>query len=268
MNGKRNNRPQWKVYHNLGQAGVRVTEINGPESVCDLRGFQSAEPAEPMEQMTDEEYDEFFREAAKESARKAAELCADLHRRGFRTITDRPEKFPVMLWLDKFTDPLGSDSEMKARSITLTLAGDGCQVQVRAETQVTRYILLDARQEWVELIDTIHLVVIADEGVFTARIHEVGYDMLATVIAFRGNPSDALMAAVLEAVRVPVNRDWPLPLYARLADLGKCHACNRPLTDPVSRVLGIGPGCAHTLGLEHSIRVADAVFKQRQGGAA
>lgn len=245
---------------------MKITTISKPESISDLRGIQAVPPADVVAEVTDEEHDEFLRESAEESARKAAELCADLHRRGFRTITDRPAIFPAMSWLGEFTDPL-SISKLEARSITLTLAGDGCQVRVQAETEITRY-MNDAGPEWSEFIDTIRLIITADEGVFTARVYEVGHDMLVTVIAFRGNPSDGLMAAVLRAVDVPWRKDWPLPLYERLADLGRCHACNRPLTDPVSKVLRIGPGCARALGVEHSARVADAVLRQRQGGDA
>ena len=45
---------------------------------------------------------------------------------------------------------------------------------------------------------------------------------------------------------------------------GRCAICSRPLTDLVSKTLGIGPDCAGRLGVSHSPAAADAVVAKRQ----
>ena len=44
----------------------------------------------------------------------------------------------------------------------------------------------------------------------------------------------------------------------------RCSICSRPLTDIVSKTLGIGPDCAQKLKIPHSAGVADAVIVKRR----
>ena len=44
----------------------------------------------------------------------------------------------------------------------------------------------------------------------------------------------------------------------------RCSICARPLTDIVSKTLGIGPDCAAKLEDPHSAAVADAIIAKRR----
>ena len=44
----------------------------------------------------------------------------------------------------------------------------------------------------------------------------------------------------------------------------RCSICARPLTDIVSKTLGIGPDCAASLGVKHSAAIADAIVARRR----
>jgi hypothetical protein len=72
-----------------------------------------------------------------------------------------------------------------------------------------------------------------------------------------------VLEQTVAALARPDVGDWPASLYAALAPTGRCHACARPLGDPVSKALGLGPDCAARIGLEHSQRMADAVLTRR-----
>ena len=44
----------------------------------------------------------------------------------------------------------------------------------------------------------------------------------------------------------------------------RCSICARPLTDIVSKTLGLGPDCADKLRIKHSAAVADAIIAKRR----
>lgn len=44
----------------------------------------------------------------------------------------------------------------------------------------------------------------------------------------------------------------------------RCSFCSRPLTDIVSKTLGIGPDCASKWKIPHSAAVADAIIAKRR----
>ena len=43
----------------------------------------------------------------------------------------------------------------------------------------------------------------------------------------------------------------------------RCTICHRPLSDQVSKVLHIGPDCAHRLGVPHNAEAASTIITKR-----
>lgn len=76
-------------------------------------------------------------------------------------------------------------------------------------------------------------------------------------VSFQHGPREMVQraAAVLDASLAEIS--------SRLLPSSHCQACNRPLTDPVSRELLLGPTCAERLGLPHNSTRAAKVAKQR-----
>lgn len=70
--------------------------------------------------------------------------------------------------------------------------------------------------------------------------------------------ADAL-AKVLDAINADSSFPETLPAY--LPNAKRCFHCNRPLTDQVSRTLGLGPDCADKLGVAHSEAAAEMILK-------
>ena len=59
-----------------------------------------------------------------------------------------------------------------------------------------------------------------------------------------------------------------ISIIGMLASTGKCHQCNRKLTDPVSKVIQYGPTCAKNIGIPHTSETAKAVLAWRKEVAA
>jgi hypothetical protein len=66
------------------------------------------------------------------------------------------------------------------------------------------------------------------------------------------------------ALNIDTSGEWPLWFYAALRPAERCQICARPLSDPVSQALYIGPDCARRLGMEHSPAMAKAVMQARE----
>lgn len=56
-------------------------------------------------------------------------------------------------------------------------------------------------------------------------------------------PPDARVMQIAEWAILTACTEQPVPEGYRIAHLGKCGACGRPLTDPTSIASGIGPEC-------------------------
>ena len=73
------------------------------------------------------------------------------------------------------------------------------------------------------------------------------------------------VAATLDAInelRLP--DDYPVVMPVS----DHCSICHRPLTDIVSKTLGIGPDCAAKIGVQHSAAIADAIIVKRHAFAS
>lgn len=50
---------------------------------------------------------------------------------------------------------------------------------------------------------------------------------------------------------------------ALMALRSKCHSCNRPLKDEISKIVGFGPDCARQSGIPHNLEFARQVERHR-----
>lgn len=50
---------------------------------------------------------------------------------------------------------------------------------------------------------------------------------------------------------------------ALMALSSRCHSCNRPLKDEISKIIGFGPDCAKQSGIPHTLEFARKVEQQR-----
>jgi hypothetical protein len=256
---------------------MKKSRINRPVAVLDMTTARERLPALPdLPPMTEAESDAAERAFLASAERECSRLLAVLQRDGLNATALRPEWMLPFAWMDELVEPnltapqdasppLESVEPLHARSIVLRLAlpegeeHDCVTVKLETRVRITRYPYGD---RYSELLTGVELTVRAGGCTYTGRVEEGRTEMQAAAVGLRGAPQEVLERTVAALAR-PNVLDWPASLYAALAPSGRCHACNRPLADPVSKVLGLGPDCASRIGLEHSQRMADAVLTRR-----
>jgi hypothetical protein len=86
-------------------------------------------------------------------------------------------------------------------------------------------------------------------------------EMQAKAVLFRNAPQAVIerVAATLQAI--DCNRDH---FFALLDGATSCAICGRPLRDEISKLVGVGPNCAHALGIPHSKEAAGKRLQLRR----
>jgi hypothetical protein len=256
---------------------MRTTRIDRPPAVLNM-----TTPREPLPDLRDlppltaAESQEAERAFLASAERESSRLLALLRRDGLNATALRPEWMLSFAWMDELVTPnltapldapptLESAEPLHARSIVLRLAlpggeeHDGVTVRLETRVYITRY---PHGARYAELLAGVGLTVRAGGRTYIGRVEEGRTEMQTAAVGLRGAPQEVLEQTVAALSRPDVG-DWPASLYAALAPTGRCHACARPLTDAISKVLGLGPDCAARIGLEHSQRMADAVLTRR-----
>ena len=168
-----------------------------------------------------------------------------------REITVTPMRWEFQLSMD------GGFADLPDIKLTLS-AGDNTQVHL-----TLRAPKMDRRDEHYYSRD----VRLRHEGrVYRCEVLRSYLEMEQCWLAVSGAddvPQDVLDRAA-RAMDVEVDQTWPLPLYAALHPGDRCQQCARPLSDPISQILQLGPTCASKMGLPHNQQIADAIYKLRQ----
>ena len=82
------------------------------------------------------------------------------------------------------------------------------------------------------------------------------------VILPNGTPQDVadrVATAYSKIITLGMPDDYPVVMPLR----DSCMYCSRPLTDQVSKVIGIGPVCSQRMGLAHSPDAANRILQRR-----
>jgi hypothetical protein len=94
---------------------------------------------------------------------------------------------------------------------------------------------------------------------YHGELHYEPFEMAMTAVTLAG-PQDVAdrVAATLRAIT------WKDEFYALLDGHGRCAICARPLTDEVSKLVGVGPDCARQHGIPHSQAAASKRLQLRR----
>ena len=151
-----------------------------------------------------------------------------------------------------------------AASLTLPLVlKGGGDMQVTFETKKvvdTKYH--PETRTWFERKH--RLIVRTEHGVFVGWLERECGERSWYVVSLPPNAPQAVadrIARTLDAINELNLADDYLTIMP-VSD--RCSICARPLTDIVSKTLGIGPDCSASLGVTHSAAIADAIIARRR----
>ena len=109
-----------------------------------------------------------------------------------------------------------------------------------------------------------HLVVTTEHGAFTGWLkHDCG-ERSWDIVSLPRNAPQAVADRIASTPDAINQLNLAEDYLAIMPVSDRCSICSRPLTDVISKTLGIGPDCAASLGVKHSAAVADTVISKRR----
>jgi hypothetical protein len=218
-------------------------------------------PVEPTE-------DDFEAHAIEEAAFE----CWKLRRQGFVAAATAPYWFnnieDAWLTINDFQfdgeTPGVFDREITAASVTLPFVMPSGEFAVTYESEKHQH----NHKPWKPVITQIchnkRLRIVTEHGAHFGKLKEdIGDMSVELVILPNGTPQDVadrVAAAYSKIIRL----DMPADYAAVLPPRDHCAVCGRPLTDQVSKIVGIGPTCAARFGLPHSVEHANRIIVRRR----
>ena len=176
------------------------------------------------------------------------------------------------VWMDAFefwligpedTGVLAQQPTAVSLTLPIVLKGGG-DMQVTFETKKVVDTKFDPEppRTWIE--SKHKLIVRTEHGVFTGKLERECGERSWYVISLPSNAPQVVadrIATTLDAINQLNLADDYLAIMP-VSD--RCSICARPLTDIVSKTLGLGPDCADKLRIKHSAAVADAIIAKRR----
>jgi Family of unknown function (DUF6011) len=148
------------------------------------------------------------------------------------------------------------------RIFRLSLIGGG---QIRVTEHCSRALFESDKSFWPEGAPELLVTAHADEGLrrYSGRLSHGAVCEMATyaVLFVKATPQDIVdrVAATLRAIDTT-----PENFFALLDGSTGCAFCNRPLTDEVSKLIGVGPDCARQSNIPHNLTAASRRLELRR----
>jgi Family of unknown function (DUF6011) len=108
------------------------------------------------------------------------------------------------------------------------------------------------------------LTVRTEHGVFLGYLEEECCERSWYVVSLPSTAPQAVADRIANTLDAINELNLAEDYFTIMPVSDRCSICARPLTDIVSKTLGIGPDCAASLGVKHSAAVADAIIARRR----
>jgi hypothetical protein len=96
---------------------------------------------------------------------------------------------------------------------------------------------------------------------FHGKVDGFCYEVQANAVVFSHTPQEVVDRVGRTFVAMGDSAEH---FHALLASRTRCATCNRPLSDEVSKLVGVGPDCARTLNIPHSLTAASRRLELRR----
>ena len=150
-------------------------------------------------------------------------------------------------------------------TLPIVLKGGG-DMQVTFETKKVHdknYVEVFGSETQTRMEHKLRLIARSEHGVFSGHLESGCGERNWYVISLPSNAPQAVadrIATTLDAIQ-KLNLADDYLIIIPVSD--RCTFCSRPLTDIVSKTLGIGPDCAAKWKIPHSVAVADTIVAKR-----
>ncbi len=163
---------------------------------------------------------------------------------------------------DKHNGPLALQPTAASLTLPFALKGGG-DMQVTFETRkVTDTGIGQDPGTWIERKHK--LVARTEHGVFTGQLTRECGERSWYVVSLPSAAPQAVADRIANTLDAVNALNLPDDYLVMMPVSGRCSICARPLTDIVSKTLGIGPDCAHRLNIPHSTAIANTIAARRR----
>ena len=154
--------------------------------------------------------------------------------------------------------------EPTAASLTLPiLLKGGGDMKVTFETKKVLDEVSGDTEPHAFMEHKLRLVVRTEHGIFTGHLTNECGERSWYVVSLPPNAPQEIADRITRTMDAIEGLTLPDDYLVFMPVSTRCSICSRPLTDIVSKTLGIGPDCAGRLGVAHSAAVADAIITKR-----